>query len=338
MFTDVLQQDCSRLVSSPAVDAHGPLSFPLSSASATADRFRRFTLWLILASCVISMVLALVLAVRVNPHGTYVIDWVLAALLLASRIWWESSGHYRLADAAGTMAVASLGAMIGGAIAMLELRLHFPIADAMLHRADLALGVDGIQIATMVARYRDLLIPPLAAVYDNTLQLFFASLIIFSLTNERAEAWRAAFIFVGSLLTTCAVAAFIPATGLINWAPPSVLAFLPQAFLRHFQEFYYGADPVLRLQVIDGVITFPSFHAVVGFLVFSMWRKRMVKRVAAGLWLAVELLSTVTGGHYVIDLIGGFAVWAAWFALSLQIERRPHADMTLAAAPALNAR
>jgi hypothetical protein len=56
--------------------------------------------------------------------------------------------------------------------------------------------------------------------------------------------------------------------------------------------------------------------------VFSLWRKRLVTRIAAAVWLAVELLSTITGGHYVIDLVGGFLVWAAWFALSRVIERR----------------
>lgn len=294
---------------------------PPSATDVAADRFRRLTVWLLLTSIVAAIALTVGLRVSVNPRDTFMIDWVLAGLLLASRIWWGRIGHQRLADAAGTVAVASLGAMACGAIAMLELRLRFPIVDPILHRADLALGVDAVQIATTVAAHRNLLLPTLATVYENTLQLYFGSLILLSLTRDRVEAWRGAFIFVGTLLTTCAVAAFIPATGLINWAPPSVLEFLPRAFMTHFKEFYYGAHPVLRLQVIDGVITFPSFHAVVGFLVFSMWRKRMVTRIAAAAWLAVELLSTVAAGHYVVDLIGGFAVWAAWFALSLKIEK-----------------
>lgn len=304
--------------------AHSDLTPTLTPASVTttgADQFRRVAIWLIFGGSIVAAGLTFALDVNVTPKGTYVIDWVLAALLLASRIWWERSGHHRLADAAGTVAVAALGAMVGGAIAMLELRLHFPVADGMLHKADLAIGISGVQIATMVAQHRDLLIPVLALVYDNTLQLFFASLILLSMTKHRCEAWRAAFIFAGSLLTTCAVAAFIPATGLINWAPPSVLTFLPQAFLSHFKEFYYGAHPVLRLQVVDGVITFPSFHAVVGFLIFSMWRRRPVTAIPAAIWLAVELLSTITGGHYFVDLIGGFFVWALWFALSRIIER-----------------
>ena len=318
---DDLSANLLRLGHFQTADNIAPSSL-MSLTAATADRFRSLAMWLILASSVIAILLTVGFRVSVNPHGTFVIEWALAMLLLASRIWWDRSGHQRVADAAGTMAVVSLGGMACGAIAMLELRLHFPLVDGMLRRADLALGVSGVQIATMVAQQRNLLIPILAPVYDYTLEVFFGSLVLLSLMKDRVEAWRGAFIFVGTLLTTCVVAAFIPATGLINWAPPSVLTYLPTVFMSHFKEFYYGADPVLRLQVIDGVITFPSFHAVVGFLVFSMWRKRLATRVAAAVWLAVELLSTITGGHYFVDLIGGFVVWSGWFALSRLIERR----------------
>jgi len=292
------------------------------SAADVADRFRRLSILLLIASCLVAAVLAMLLHVRVDPSGTSVILWAIAAMLLVSRVWWDRAGKHALADAAGTVGVVSLGAMSGGAIAMLGLRFGFPKADEMLHQADLALGIDGISIASMVAAHHDLLLPVLAPIYNLTVELCFASLVVLSLTKDRVEAWRGAFIFVGSLLTTCAVAAFIPATGLINWAPPNVLAYLPSAFMPHFNEFYYGADPVLRLQVIDGIISFPSFHAIVGFLVFSMWRKGLATRVVAAIWLAVELLSTVAAGHYVIDLLGGLAVWAAWFALSRRIESR----------------
>jgi hypothetical protein len=294
----------------------------VSPVPTAADLFRRLSMWLLLASSLIAAALAVTFQVRVNPHGASPIAWAVAAMLLASRIWWERHDQQIVADASGTMGVFALAAMSCGAIAMLELRLGFPKADGMLHRLDLALPVDGMQIAVMVAHQRDWLIPVLAPVYDYTLQLFFGSLVLLSLMKDRIECWRAAFIFAGTLLTTCTIAAFIPATGLVNWAPSSVLTYLPTAFLSHFKQFYYGADPVLRLQVIDGVITFPSFHAVVGFLVFSMWRKRPATRAAAAVWLAVELLSTVAGGHYVIDLIGGFFVWGGWFALSRLIERR----------------
>ncbi|MBW0006304.1 MAG: phosphatase PAP2 family protein [Sphingomonas sp.] len=295
---------------------------PAVPIAVAANSFRSLSMWLLLSSCLTALILAMVFKVRVDPTGSSIVVWAVAAMLLASRIWWDRTGQQAIADAAGTIGVVSLGAMSGGAIAMLELRFGFPKADTMLHQADLALAVDGIRIAKMVAAHRDAFLPILAPIYNFTVEFCFASLVALSLMRDRVEAWRAAFIFTGSLLTVCAVAVFIPATGLINWAPPEVLTYLPNGFMPHFQEFYYGVDPVLRLQVIDGVITFPSFHAVVGCLVCSMWRKRLVTRVIVAAWLIVELLSTVTGGHYVIDLVGGFVVWAAWFGLSKIIEQR----------------
>ena len=123
------------------------------------------------------------------------------------------------------------------------------------------------------------------------------------------------------------IAAFVPAKGLGIWAPPALLGELPARAMRtfwpHFDDFYFGADPVLRLQAVDGVISFPSFHSVVGFLILGMWRKNDWTLIAAGSYLAVMLVATLPGGgHYVVDLAAGFMVWAAWFAWSLRIERR----------------
>jgi membrane-associated phospholipid phosphatase len=54
-----------------------------------------------------------------------------------------------------------------------------------------------------------------------------------------------------------------------------------------------------------------------------MWRKNPVTLTIASVWLAVMLLATLPGGgHYFVDLLAGFAVWAAWFSLSRMVERR----------------
>jgi membrane-associated phospholipid phosphatase len=115
------------------------------------------------------------------------------------------------------------------------------------------------------------------------------------------------------------------------WVPPDLAALLGERAMRnfwpHFDEFYFGAEPVLRLQTIDGVIGFPSFHAVVGFLTFAMWRKNIWTRVIVAAYLIVELLSTlIGGGHYFVDLLGGFAVWAIWFGVSRYVEERAVVD------------
>jgi hypothetical protein len=297
------------------------------------ERFRQLSMWLVFASALIAVSMTLALKVHVDPSGTYALEWLIAALLLASRVWWDRSDHQRMADACGTVGTVAVGGMACGAIAMLELRLGFPLADARLHAIDLALGVNGIAIVEALLRTGHWIFWIMAPAYNFTIPIFFGGLLLLSWLGDRVEAWRAAFCFVGSLLTTCGVAMFTPAKGIGMWAPPELLARLPELAMRsfwaHFDQFYFGAKPVLRMQVVDGVISFPSFHCVVGFLVLAMWRKNIWTLLAAGTWLFFMLLGTFPGGgHYFIDLVAGFFVWAAWFALSLYIERHPNREMT----------
>jgi hypothetical protein len=305
--------------------------------ASTADRFRRLSVWLLLASALIAVVLTLTFKVRVDPRGTSILECLIASLLLASRMWWNRTGHVRMADACGTVAVVALGGMACGAIAMLELRQGFPLKDGMLFSFDHALGIDGIRIVEALLRLGHWIFWIMAPAYNLTIPVFFGSLLLLSWLGDRVEAWRAAFCFVGTLLTTCLIAMFVPAKGLGMWAPPALLAQLPdqamRSFWAHFDEFYFGAHPVLRMQVIDGVISFPSFHSIVGFLVLAMWRKNPLTLAAAGVWLTFMLLGTFPGGgHYFIDLVAGFAVWAFWFAWSRQIEREVAKRVELASA------
>ena len=327
MFAGALQRDSSAEFSLAGNDKVEVEPAPTAPGSTLPDRFRTLSMWLLLASAVLAIALAAGTGVRVDFRGTSFLGLTIASLLLASRIWWDRHAYHRTADALGAVCTACIGGMTGGAIAMLELRLHFPIADAMLQSWDHALGVDGIGIVEALLRQGHWIFFIMAPVYNYTMLVFFAGLIALALMGDRVEAWRSALCFVGTLLTTCIIAAFAPAKGLAVWASGSLLAQLPPQAMRnfwpHFDEFYSGADPVLRLQVIDGVISFPSFHTVVGLLIFAMWRKNIYARPIAALYLLVMLLAIFPGGgHYFVDMLGGFIVWAAWFAISLRIERR----------------
>lgn len=315
-------------------------NLPSSAAPASeviVDGFRSFTAWLILASAVVALALTIALDVRVNPEGAALIECAIAMMLLVSRMWWRNAGRERLADACGAVGIVALGGMACGAFAMLELRLHFPLADPMLRSWDLALGIDGLAISDWIFRHAEWMHLPMALAYNYTIPIFFGGLVVLSLIGDRVEAWRAAFCFVGTLFTTCFIAIFVPAKGLGVWASQDLFDRLPAQAMRtfwpHFDEFYFGADPVLRFQVVDGVISFPSFHSVVGFLVLAMWRKRLVTLIPAATWLFFMLLATLPGGgHYVVDLLAGFVVWAAWFVLSRRIERDLPKERALASA------
>jgi membrane-associated phospholipid phosphatase len=242
-------------------------------------------------------------------------------------------------DAAGALGVVALSGTACGAIAMLGLRLHFPLADGLLRSWDRALGIDGVAITQWLARQPRWTFDLMSPAYNYTIGIFALSLIALSVMRDRLEAWRAAFCFVGTLLTTCLFAIFVPAKGLGVWASQDLFEQLPvqamRSFWPQFDSFYFGVDPVLSVKAIGGVISFPSFHSVVGFLVLTMWRKRAATLVPATVWLVCMLVATLPGGgHYIVDLLGGFAVWAAWFAGSLGVEAQVARRCKAAQAPA----
>jgi membrane-associated phospholipid phosphatase len=299
-----------------------------SNDHAVVTRLRACGVAAVVASVIFALLVYTQVNVSLDPGGTYVLGWILAALMLVSRMWWNRAGHHRIADALGTVAIAALGGMACGALAMLTLPLHFPLADGMFHRMDHAIGVDTIDLATQMARLGPDVFTITWPAYDYTLQIFFGSLLALSFLGDRVEAWRASACFVATLLTVCLVATFLPAKGAGLWGTKAFFALLPDSAMRgfwaHFDEFYQGAAPVLQMRAIDGVISFPSFHTIVGLLVVAMWRTRPVMRSVALLWFACMMPGTLFyGGHYVVDLIGGAAIWAIWFIVTRRVESFP---------------
>ena len=289
------------------------------------DRFRALTTYLLVISTTLPTLMAWAIGIRVEPEGTKLVALLVASMLLGSRMWWDEPEYRRVADAAGTLAMVTLSGTACGAIAMLGLRLRFPLADPLLHSWDRTLGVDGIAITEWLVRQPRWTFDLMSPAYNYTIAIFALSLVALSVMRDRVEAWRAAFCFVGTLLTTCLLAIFVPAKGLGVWASQGLFDRLPvqamRSFWPQFDNFYFGADPVLSLHAVGGVISFPSFHCVVGFLVLTMWRKRAATLVPAAAWLVLMLVATLPGGgHYIVDLLAGFTVWAAWFASSLAIE------------------
>jgi hypothetical protein len=287
---------------------------------------------LVAASVVCAILLTLVSGVRVDPDGLAPLAWIVAALLIVSRMWWIGAGHRRVADFFGTLSLVWFGGVSCGAIAMLGLRLRLPLTDRLLLSADHALGISPVAIVAWLVKQGQWIFSIMAMAYGYTIPIFVLSMVALALSGNRLEAWRAAFCFLGSLVSICAIAIFTPAKGLALWAPSLLLARLPAGAMRYFwtnfDAFYAGPDPVLRLQSIDGVISFPSFHAAMGFVTLGMWRRNPVMLPLALAWLVFMLLATFPyGGHYFVDVAAGGVVWALWFALSRKLERRPGAIM-----------
>lgn len=312
-----------RSLVSPAVygrSAEAPKN-PDERASAL---FRGVSLLLVAVSLVLALALGLVTDVCLDAEGIPPLAWLIAALLVVSRIM-RRSGHSRIADAAGAFAVAWIGAVSGAFLALLGLRLHFPLADPLLLRADHALYFDGAAVISALVQQGQWIFTIMAKAYGFTVPILAFSMCFLAVTGRRLEAWRACLCFKGSLLTTCVIALFAPAKGLGLWMPPELMAHLPRdamvSFWPNFDTFYSGRAPHLGIRSISGVISFPSFHAAMGFIVVAMWRANPVTLAAACTWLFFMLLSTFAyGGHYFVDVIGGLAISAGWFVFSRQLQ------------------
>jgi membrane-associated phospholipid phosphatase len=87
-----------------------------------------------------------------------------------------------------------------------------------------------------------------------------------------------------------------------------------------------GALRTLDLTKLQGIVTFPSYHAAMAVIhAWGFWHVRAA-RVPGVIWSALIILATpLGGGHYFVDVIAGAAVaiFALWVARSAVFFRLP---------------
>ncbi len=130
-----------------------------------------------------------------------------------------------------------------------------------------------------------------------------------------------------ALAMTTVVAIFVPAISAsihIDLAPLRE-AGIPEGVYTHIptlQALRSGAMTAIRLNNLEGLITFPSFHTAIAILfAWAIWRTPYVW-VAGLVTNALMILSTpLSGSHYVIDLAGGAVVATVAITLANRIRR-----------------
>jgi len=295
-------------------------------------RLRHLTLILTGAAMVIAAILAAIVRITIDSISLGTVAEFTAAVLLGSVIFARKGRFSNYADLLGAVVLVWLSGIICGLISLMALRLHLPVVDRQLLALDHLLGIDTVGVARSLSHLPWNVMIFIQLCYKFTVPVVFVSLIGVALLGDRLEAWRAAFCFVGSLLTVCIISIATPARGLGVWVTDADLSSMPAGALRYafhsFDHFYLGHDPVLQVKSIDAVVCFPSFHAIMGLIVLAIWRRRPAALPLAIMWLVGMLTGTLAvGGHYVIDLLAGAVTWAAWFALSLKLAPRERPEV-----------
>jgi membrane-associated phospholipid phosphatase len=176
-----------------------------------------------------------------------------------------------------------------------------PLADDTLAACDSALGISAGAIIPWVNE-RPWLALAMKLVYFSAIPQTMLAIAYLGLTNNQAlDRFLIRFMMAG--LATAACFYFLPAIGTCASYDVPVPDYY-QPIVRDLTALRAGAIKIVSWRMAEGLVTFPSFHAIWAVLLtLAMPRTRILN--------VLMILSTVTTGmHYATDVLGGLVICA----------------------------
>jgi hypothetical protein len=206
--------------------------------------------------------------------------------------------------------------------------LRFPLVDPWLASTDAALGV---HVPSLVAwtRKHPWLVQFLFRTYTSLLPQLFLPVIVLGLWyRDRAALWTYAFHFHVCLAVTLVCFAVWPAAcAFTYYGFDSIIS--QQRFIQHFGDARAGLMPVIDPLNIEGLVSFPSFHAAGALMATWALRRSWVWLTILGVINTGLVAATVlTGAHYVTDVLATLVLCAASLVLHRVLGLAPVAAVT----------
>ena len=290
----------------------------------------RFILTIVLASGVLAVLFALALHRSVN-WPPFIVGFAASLGLLAV------GAYIRGAKAAprialAVIAVATFAGFTSGSSVLIYtlLPLPNPLVDDQLTRLGHAIGYDWQALVLAMSAWPSVT-RALGIVYQSALPQLLLTLCVLAAYGRAVALHR--FLLVGSLTLVVCVAVWWawPSVGYVGVLPLSDAEMkaagliYPQDYGGYLTRLLMQGPARITPEVITGVVGFPSYHTVMACLVvFYLWRT-VLFIPALLLNLAMLMATLVHGGHHLIDVIGGLAVFVlgVWLANRLIPEPDP---------------
>lgn len=225
---------------------------------------------------------------------------VLRTCLLVTELLWRA-----------TLPIGALLAA-GCTLSYLMTSANLPLQDALLARVDRDLGFDWLHFLDTTNSS-----PFLAALLFRVYQSIgpVAVLVIAWLALSRRGERLAEFIAILSLSTVgvCAGMLLAPAAGAFAYYGPA-----PQlvenfsvfgemwSFVHAFTMLRDGSLSTIDLSALQGVVSFPSFHTMLGVMTIYALRDTRWLMIPVLLLNATMIVATLpVGGHHLIDVLAG---------------------------------
>jgi len=313
MITTPQAADEHSTLVSPPPPQHWSLPLPqrlwaVITALALVD-----TVWLLRSDLTLTLTTPHVLVTRA-------IIFALCLLVGLGARWWGPLQRFRAL--AVTFLQLNALTITAGVFSYFVVTLQRPCIDAWLVQADSALGVDYVAWFTWVHAH-----PGVAYIfhkaYDLTAWLLLVCLIVPVLGGAQQQATTLLWQLALALLVIVPVSGLWPAQsawvthGVATQVSPDALTWWPV-----WQALHTGTATALDPIMIEGIITFPSFHTATGILATAaLWRYRRVFPLACLLNGTMLLAVPTHGGHYVSDifagaLVAGLVLWMTRRALT----------------------
>jgi hypothetical protein len=188
----------------------------------------------------------------------------------------------------------------------------FPYCDAMLLRADQALGFHWLDYVHWVDSH-----PLIARLYTfgysqwgpGELLLLFAALAI---TRQSRRLYTLLLAFIAGAFLCITIASFLPATGI------SAFQHMTEMHLSHvsvatgfvqvadLERLRAGTLHDINMNDFKGMVTFPSYHSCLAVLLtWGAWTVPGLRWIALFLNGVMLVATPVNGGHYLVDTISG---------------------------------
>lgn len=240
----------------------------------------------------------------------------------------------RFAATCEALAQLVMFTVAGGPLSYLAASLAWPLQDARFAHWDAMLGVD---FRAYIGLFDALPGPTriVAIAYDTLMPQLAAALILLGLTGRARELRILVWAIVLSGLAAILFSSVVPALGsylYLGIGPGDVPHIRPAA------AFLYGHDlravrdgscRTIDLLTLQGIITFPSYHAALAVIYgWGFWQSRAVRWPGLAFEALVIVSTPVEGGHYFVDVAAGallaaLAIVAARRLVAIGGERLP---------------
>ncbi|MFH1342729.1 MAG: phosphatase PAP2 family protein [Pseudomonadota bacterium] len=271
-------------------------------------------IWIVIAASIVALVIAcIVQKVSVGvTSGLIVITTNAIMIGIATRA--RKSGWCNVADWVAATAQMSLLTSVLTALSYVLASTNLPLQDTTLIAVDRSIGVDWRSVIDFFLRQPWLMLFLNYAYASLTYQVLLFVPLVF-LTGYGQMGWQFVLAWSIALAMCVMIFPFAPALGgylhyqLEPRDFPEVRVLATWLFVAPFHALRDGSLKIVELSTLDGIITFPSYHASVAILL--AWAASGIPYLRfpmIALNLVMLVSSVPIGGHYLVDVIAGSLV------------------------------